>query len=101
GSGIGRLITPQEIFVEPEQWRAMVRSRSGASLEQLGLSGDTAADEDVPFVSQPTSRFHGSVPAMIEEVKKLNADGRRVVFAASNMGEVERLADIFSGYGVP
>ena len=51
--------------------------------------------------SQPTTRFHGSVPAMVEEVKKLTAEGKRVLFAAASTGEVERLADIFTEYGVP
>ena len=100
-SGIGSLITPQDIFVTPDTWHASLRSLPGASLEELGLNADTAADEDLPFVSQPTSRFHGSVPAMVEEVKKLNAESRRVIFAAPNMGDVERLADIFSEYNVP
>ncbi len=51
--------------------------------------------------SQPTMRFHGLVPAMVEEVKKLSAEGQRVLFAARSTGEVERIADLFSEYGVP
>ena len=35
---------------------------------------------------------------MIEEVKKLTAAGTRVILAAPNTGEVERLADIFTEY---
>jgi len=38
---------------------------------------------------------------MIEEVKKLTAENRRVIFAAPNTGEMERLADIFTEYQVP
>jgi len=55
----------------------------------------------IDLLSQPTMRFHGSVPAAVEEVKKLGAEGRRVIFTAPSSGEVERLADIFSEYGVP
>ena len=35
---------------------------------------------------------------MLEEVKKQIAEGRRVLIAVPNTGEVERLADIFSEY---
>jgi transcription-repair coupling factor (superfamily II helicase) len=71
--------TAQEIHPDP---------RSSASIRGLF------------FLSQPTTRFHGSVPAMVEEVKKLAAEGRRVLFTAASTGEVERLANIFSEYGV-
>ena len=37
---------------------------------------------------------------MLEEVKKLTAQSKNVVFAAPNTGEVERLADIFTEYNV-
>ena len=61
--------------------------------------GDDSASA-IPFHSQPTPRFHGSVPAMLEEVKKQIADNKRVLIAVPNTGEVERLADIFSEYAV-
>src|SRR5580765_39083 len=51
--------------------------------------------------AQSTARFHGSVPAMVEEVKKLTVQGQRVIFAAPNTGEMERLAEIFTEYQVP
>jgi transcription-repair coupling factor (superfamily II helicase) len=61
----------------------------------------TGSPDLVEFLTQPTTRFHGSVPGMVEEVKKLNAENQRVVFAAANTGEMERLADIFTEYQVP
>src|SRR4029077_754344 len=54
--------------------------------------------ESVTFHSQPTPRFHGSVPAMLEEVKKQIADNRRVLIAVPNTGEVYRLPDFFTEY---
>src|SRR5947209_10728022 len=38
---------------------------------------------------------------MLEEVQKLVAEGKRVLFAAANTGELERLADVFTEYNVP
>jgi transcription-repair coupling factor (superfamily II helicase) len=54
--------------------------------------------DEAPFLSQPAPRFHGNVPSMIEEVKKLTSAGTRVILAAPNTGEVERLADMFTEY---
>ena len=70
--------------------------------EDLGLIDPQLPDKFLIEVSaHSTSRFHGSVPAMVEEVKKLTGQGQRVIFAAPNTGEMERLADIFTEYQVP
>jgi transcription-repair coupling factor (superfamily II helicase) len=61
----------------------------------------TGSSDHAELLSQPTTRFHGSVPGMVGEVKKLTGEGRRVIFAAANTGEMERLADIFTEYQVP
>lgn len=98
-SGIGNLVKPEDLYLTPEQWRAVVAGRSGADVEQLGVSGHEA--EEIAFVSRPTTRFHGSVPALIEEVKKLTAEGEKVLLSAGSNGEIERLADIFNEYTVP
>ncbi len=111
-SGVGKLATPEDIYISPDNWNERVAKLPGADLEHLGLierveqdrSPDhqiTGSPDLVEFSSQPTTRFHGSVPGMVEEVKKLTAAGQRVVFAAPNTGEVERLADIFTEYQVP
>jgi transcription-repair coupling factor (superfamily II helicase) len=113
-SGIGKLATPEDIFLSPDQWTALVARLPGGSLEQLGLLRIAQAENalglaepqlpDAPlieFSTQPTTRFHGSVPGIVEEVRKLTAAGQRVVFAAPNTGEMERLADVFTEYQVP
>jgi transcription-repair coupling factor (superfamily II helicase) len=112
-SGVGKLATPEDIYLPPPQWNELIARLSGGSLEQLGLLRIAEAENKlgltapqvpegnlIEFNSQPTMRFHGSVPAMVEEVKKLTASGRRVIFAAPNTGEMERLADIFTEYQV-
>jgi transcription-repair coupling factor (superfamily II helicase) len=99
-SGIGNLVRPQDLYLSPDDWKQRMAASAGADLERLGLSLGPDASEHVEFASQPTTRFHGSVPAMVEEVKKLTAEGKRVIFAANSMGEVERLADVFTEYTV-
>ncbi|HSM86844.1 MAG TPA: DEAD/DEAH box helicase, partial [Candidatus Limnocylindrales bacterium] len=112
---VGKLATPEDIFITPEQWNERIARLPGGSLEQLGLLRIARAEAElgltegrleeeaclIEFSSQPTTRFHGSVPGMVEEVRKLTADGQRVLFAAPNTGEMERLADIFTEYQVP
>jgi transcription-repair coupling factor (superfamily II helicase) len=77
-----------------------VELTSGLDVEQLGLASSNGR-ELVEFNSRPTPRFHGAVPKLLEEVKKLSAAGERVMLVAGSIGELERLADIFSEYQVP
>src|SRR6185437_15157449 len=103
-SGIGTLVRPEEIYFPPQEWNQRLENRPGIDIERLGIADfNISADgnEAFTFHTRPTTRFHGSMPTMVEEVKKLTAEGKRVVFAAPNMGEVERLADIFTEYAVP
>jgi len=103
-SGIGTLVRPEEIYFSPEEWDQRLKSTPGIDTERLGIADTNLSsdgDEAFTFHSRPTTRFHGSIPAMVDEVKKLTAEGKRVIFAAPNMGEVERLADIFTEYTVP
>jgi transcription-repair coupling factor (superfamily II helicase) len=112
-SGVGRLAAPEDIFLPPESWDQLIAGLPGGSLEQLGLLRIAQAENalglsepEVPqgtlaeFSTQPASRFHGSVPAMVEEVRKLTAASQRVLFATPSTGEMERLADIFTEYRV-
>jgi transcription-repair coupling factor (superfamily II helicase) len=98
-SGIGNLVRPHDLYLPPDDWEQRLSQLASVELEHLGITRPGA--QQLVLASQPTIRFHGSVPAMVEEVKKLTAEGRRVLFAAANTGELERLADIFTEYSVP
>jgi transcription-repair coupling factor (superfamily II helicase) len=94
-SGVGNLVRPPELYLPPDDWWAKLETLHGADLEHLEI---TAAErtEPISFHSQPTQRFHGSILAMVEEAKKQVGEQNRVLIAVPNIGEVERLADIFS-----
>ena len=98
-SGIGNLVRPTDLYLSPEAWWQKVDGLPGADLEHLGVTRGVEV-EAVSILSQPTLRFHGSLPNMVEEVKKQIAEGKRVLVAVPNIGEVERLADMFAEYGV-
>ena len=99
-SGVGNLVLPTDLYLSPEKWWQKVAAHGGADLEHLGISYGEPDESSVSFLTQPSPRFHGAVPAMLEEVRKLTAAGNQVLFSVPNTGEVERLADTFTEYNV-
>jgi transcription-repair coupling factor (superfamily II helicase) len=104
-SEVGNLVRPEDLYLPPDAWRQKAAALAGADIEHLGItrSVDELGENEgsaISFLTQPSPRFHGAIPAMLEEVQKLNADGKRVLFAVPNIGEVERLADVFTEYNV-
>jgi transcription-repair coupling factor (superfamily II helicase) len=99
-SGVGNLVRPEDLYLPPEGWWQKVASLTGADIEHLGITQSDDEDRAISILTQPTPRFHGAVPAMLEEVQKLTGSGNQVLFSVPNTGEVERLADIFTEYNV-
>ncbi len=103
-SGIGSLIGPQDIYLPPWELLPKIGSLPGLELDQLGavdvLEEDTMALDEVAFSTRPTMRFHGSIPQFIEQVKSLADNDQRVLIAAPNQGEVERMANLLREYGL-
>jgi transcription-repair coupling factor (superfamily II helicase) len=99
-SGVGNLVRPTDLYLSPEAWAEKTAALPGADFEYLAVARDNQHNDraEAAFLSQPATRFHGAMPTMIEEVKKLVAGGTQVVLAAPHTGEVERLADIFTEY---
>ena len=103
-AGIGSLVGPGDLYLSPWELMDQVRGYSGCELDQLGavdvLDGDRSDASEIEFATRPTTRFHGSVPALIDELKRLMESEARVLIAAPNQGEVERLAGLMQEYGV-
>src|ERR1019366_239826 len=82
---VGNLVRPQDLYLTPEQWSERLQYAATIAVEQLGIEG--ASDgEHLTLQTQPTTRFHGSVAAMTEEVGRLAREGKRVIFAVSSIG---------------
>jgi transcription-repair coupling factor (superfamily II helicase) len=94
-SGIGNLVRPTDLYVPPDLWWQKLAGLPGAEIEHLGIARPGEL-EPVSFHSQPAPRFHGSPNALLEEAQKQIAEQNRVLVAVPNIGEVERLAEVFS-----
>ncbi len=103
-SGIGSLIQPEDIYLRPEVLQGLLESHPGLDLDQLGAVD--VIDEDntlgeIEFNSRPTLRFHGSIPALTEQLRNLMAADQRIILAAPTQGDVERMATVLREYQVP
>jgi transcription-repair coupling factor (superfamily II helicase) len=103
-AGIGSLVRPGDLYLSPWELDDRVRAFCGCELDQLGavdvLEGDRSDASEIEFATRPTMRFHGSIPAMIDQLKLLMQSEAHVLIAAPNQGEVERLAGLMQEYGV-
>src|SRR6202167_151318 len=99
-SGVGNLVRPEDLYLPPDDWWKKLATIPGADIEHLGIAHPDGDSPSVTFLSQPASRFHGAVPAMLQQVQKLRQENMQVLLAVPNNGEVERLADIFTEYTV-
>lgn len=103
-SGIGNLIRPEDIYLRPEVLQGLLQSHFGLDIDQLGavdvLDEDSTLGE-IAINTRPTLRFHGSIPAFTDQLRKLIEVETHIVIAAANQGEVERTATVLRDYQVP
>jgi transcription-repair coupling factor (superfamily II helicase) len=103
-AGIGSLVGPGDLYLSPWELEDQIRLYCGCELDQLGaidvLEGDRSDASEIEFATRPTMRFHGSIPALIDQLKSYMESESRVLIAAPNQGEVERLAGLMQEYGV-
>ncbi|HEX4007937.1 MAG TPA: transcription-repair coupling factor [Acidobacteriaceae bacterium] len=103
-SSMGSLIRPEDIYVRPELLQARLASHPGLDIDQLGAVDVLEEDEtlgEIEFHSRPTLRFHGSIPALVEQIRTLMQQEVRTLLVAPNQGEVERLATLLREYELP
>src|SRR5439155_7895880 len=67
-SEIGNLVRTTDLYVAPDEWKQKLLSVPGVDLEHLGVERAENI-ESVELHSQPSPRFHGSIPVMLEQVK--------------------------------
>ncbi|MGD0682805.1 MAG: DEAD/DEAH box helicase, partial [Terracidiphilus sp.] len=103
-SGIGSLISPEDIYLRPEVLQAALDAHMGLDLDQLGVVDVLDVDNtlgEIELNTRPTLRFHGSIPALTEQLRTLMTAETRIVLAAPHQGDVERLATVLREYQIP
>jgi transcription-repair coupling factor (superfamily II helicase) len=103
-SGVGSLIRPEDIYLRPEILAASLQTQHGLDLDQLGavdILEDDATLGEIELPTRPTLRFHGSIPALTEQLKSLMIAETHIVLAAPHHGDVERLATVLRDYQIP
>ena len=102
--GIGSLVKPEDLYLSPWELQDRISGFCGVELDQLGavdvLEGDRSDAGEIEFATRTTIRFHGSISALIDQLRALAQSEAHVVIAAPNQGDVERLADLMQEYGV-
>ncbi len=103
-SAMGSLITPEDIYLRPEVLQAALESHMGLDLDQLGVVDVLDHDHtlgEIELNTRPTLRFHGSIPALTEQLRALMKEEARIILAAPHQGDVERLATVLREYQLP
>ncbi len=103
-SSVGSLIRPEDIYLRPEILAASLQSHMGLDLDQLGaidVLDEDATLGEIELHTRPTLRFHGSIPALTEQIKNLMQTESRIVLAVPHQGDVERLTTVMRDYQIP
>jgi transcription-repair coupling factor (superfamily II helicase) len=64
-------------------------------------SSDVNTADGFHIPTRPSLAFHGNLQFAIKEAKTLIEAGSQIAFFAPTAGELERIADVFSEYGIP
>jgi transcription-repair coupling factor (superfamily II helicase) len=89
---------PEKIFFRWEDLARQAEAAPQAELKQLEIG--IGNEDSVHIATRPALTFHGNMQVAIGEARNLVESGNRVAFFASSTGEVERMADILTEYGI-
>jgi transcription-repair coupling factor (superfamily II helicase) len=108
------LAEPPERFVfDAEEWSLARQMAPRFAIEHLAMEdlatapNPSSAPAAAPSTelrsmqTQPTTRYHGNVPAFIAEARTRIAANEHVMVSAASTGELERLADICHEFELP
>ncbi|MBI1356794.1 MAG: transcription-repair coupling factor [Acidobacteria bacterium] len=92
---------PPELFYW--SWPEMRQAAAGRSLafDRLGLGPRAGEESEAAEIrTRPAPRFQGNVAHAMRELKAQIQAGGRLLVAAASLGDLERLADIFTEYEI-
>jgi len=89
---------PDKIFFRWEELSRQAETVPQTDLKELAFGVED--ESNVHLATRPSLTFHGNMQVAIAEARNLVESGNRVAFFASSAGEVERVADILTEYGI-
>ena len=86
-----------------EQFRDAARQRKLVILNDLDLGAEIFGQAEAAWHirSRPVPRFEGDISHCLQEIRGQIAERSSVLVAASSLGDLERLADLFGEHEVP
>jgi transcription-repair coupling factor (superfamily II helicase) len=89
---------PDKIYFRWDELKRQASPAAEAEFKELdfGVPDDAA----IHIATRPCLSFHGNMQVAIAEARNLVEASTRVAFFASSTGEVERVADILTEYGI-
>ena len=94
---------PGAYYLRMQEFEQALGERKLVLLNELGLESDAfgAAEAAWRIRSRPVPRFDGDIGHCLQEIRGQIADRYSVLVAASSIGDLERLADLFGEHEVP
>ena len=87
-----------EFYFELDEFRKRAYRTDQVFFEQLGAG---LGDDALQVRTSRTPRFQGVISHAMQELKARATEGDSLLVAGSSVGDVERLADIFTEYNIP
>lgn len=97
-SGREDQLDPAEFYLQLDELRESAAGSDQIFFEHLVSN---FGEEELELRTSRTPRFQGVVSHAMQELKARVAEKNRVLVAGASIGDVERLADIFTEYGIP
>ena len=98
--GPGAPQADEDAFVlNDQEWTAAIAAHPRVKLERLTMEVDGLARGAV--LCQPTQRYHGNLPAFLNEARARLAAGEQILLTSGTAGETERLAEILRDAELP
>jgi transcription-repair coupling factor (superfamily II helicase) len=91
----------EKLYLHREALDELLARQRRVEMEHLAMPRELENETVVEFASQPSPKFHGNIPMLVEDLRRRITQNTRTVFLAPTTGDAERLADIFKEYAVP
>jgi transcription-repair coupling factor (superfamily II helicase) len=92
-------LTVDAFVLGGEEWSAAIGAHQRVTLERLAI--DRASSAFGTVLCQATQRYHGNLPAFLNETRARLAAREQILLSSATAGETERLAEILRDAELP